>query len=143
MPSLLRRGVRPAQHPAPLRPGVPPRRLPCKIDFLKFSITSSATAVPSMNNSQLTVHDSQLRRPLEQHWSQKVHASRCTAVRHWLAEHCRNEAETLVYRLTFEEELKPGQIVARYPEHFPNVQDVYRIKQRLYRRIQRSFEWEE
>ena len=82
-------------------------------------------------------------RPLEQLWSQKAHDSRCTAVRHWLAEHCRNEAGTLVYRLTFKEELKPGQIVARHPEYFPNAQDVYRIKQRLYRRIQRAFEWEE
>jgi hypothetical protein len=84
-----------------------------------------------------------VRRPLEHHWSQKVHTARCTAVRHWLEEHCRNEAELLVYRLTYEEELKPRQIVAQYPEHFPAVQDVYRIKQRLYRRIQRSFAWEE
>ncbi len=89
----------------------------------------------------LTV-DAPVRRPLEQHWSQKVHASRCTAVRHWLAEQCRNEAELLVYRLTYEEDLKPRQIVAQHPEHFPAVQDVYRIKQRLYRRIQRSFAWE-
>lgn len=87
--------------------------------------------------------DAPVRRPLEQLWSQKVQASRCTAVHHWLEEHCRNEAEMLVYRLTYEEDLKPRQIVAQYPEHFPNVQDVYRIKQRLYRRIQRSFEWEE
>ena len=94
------------------------------------------TAVPSINNSQLV-------RPLEQLWSQKVHDSRCTAVRRWLAEHCRNEAELLVYRLTYEEELKPRQIVAQHPEHFPAVQDVYRIKQRLFRRIQRSFAWEE
>jgi hypothetical protein len=83
------------------------------------------------------------QRPLEQLWSQKVYASRCTAVRHWLAEHCRDEAELLVYRLTYEEELKPRQIVAQHPEHFPDVEDVYRIKLRLYRRIQRAFEWEE
>ena len=96
----------------------------------------ASTAVPSINNSQLV-------RPLEQLWSQKVHDSRCTAVRRWLAEHCRNEAELLVYRLTYEEELKPRQIVAQHPEHFPAVQDVYRIKQRLFRRIQRSFACEE
>ncbi|MCA9900457.1 MAG: hypothetical protein KC433_19835 [Anaerolineales bacterium] len=40
-------------------------------------------------------------------------------------------------------ELKPRQIVARHPEHFPDVKDVYRIKLRLYRRIQRKFDWEE
>jgi hypothetical protein len=93
---------------------------------------------------QLTVAvEVPVRRPLEQLWSQKVHDSRCTAVRHWLEEHCRNEAELLVYRLTYEEELKPRQIVAQHPEYFPAVQDVYRIKQRLYRRIQRTFAWEE
>ena len=87
--------------------------------------------------------DGPVRRPLELHWSQKVAANRRTAVRHWLAEQCRDEAETLVYRLTYEENLRPRQIVARHPEHFPAVKDVYRIKQRLYRRIQRTFEWEE
>ena len=64
-------------------------------------------------------------------------------MRHWLAEHCWDEAELLVYRLTYEEDLKPRQIVAQHPEHFPAVQDVYRIKLRLYRRVQRTFDWEE
>jgi hypothetical protein len=96
-----------------------------------------------LQNRLAVAIDAPVRRPLEQHWSQKAHDSRCTAVRHWLEEHCRNEAELLVYRLTYEEELKPRQIVAQHPEYFPAVQDVYRIKQRLYRRIQRTFAWEE
>ncbi len=83
------------------------------------------------------------QRPLEQHWSQKVYAARCENLRYWLEEHCHDEAEKLVYQLTYEEELKPRQIVAQHPEHFPAVQDVYRIKLRLYRRIQRAFDWEE
>jgi hypothetical protein len=87
--------------------------------------------------------DVPVRRPLEQHWSQKAHETRCTAVRHWLEEQCQDEAERLVYQLTYEEDLKPRQIVAQHPEHFPAVQDVYRIKQRLFRRIQRAFAWEE
>ena len=91
----------------------------------------------------LTMVEATTQRPLEHHWSQKVHANRCTAVRHWLAEHCHNEAELLVYHLTYEEELRPRQIAAQHPEHFPAVQDVYRIKQRLFRRLQRAFAWEE
>ncbi len=87
--------------------------------------------------------DVPIRRPLEHHWSQKAHEARCTAVRHWLEEQCQDEAEKLVYRLTYEEDLKPRQIVAQHPEHFPAVQDVYRVKQRLYRRLQRAFAWEE
>ncbi len=87
--------------------------------------------------------DAPVPRPLERLWLQKSHASRCMAVRLWLEEKCRNEAELLVYRLTYEEDLKPRQIVAQHPEHFSAVQDVYRIKLRLYRRIQRAFAWEE
>lgn len=46
-------------------------------------------------------------------------------------------------QLTYKHQPKPGQIVTRHPDHFPDVQDVYRIKLRLYRRIQRSFVWGE
>jgi len=48
-----------------------------------------------------------------------------------------------VYQLTYEEDLKPRQIVAQHPEHFPALQDVYRVKQRLYRRLQRAIDWQE
>ncbi|MCB8977892.1 MAG: sigma-70 family RNA polymerase sigma factor [Ardenticatenaceae bacterium] len=78
-------------------------------------------------------------RPLERLWTQKAAAVQQENLRRWLQEQCQDEAEKMVYRLSFEEELKPGQIVTRHPEHFPDVQDVYRIKLRLYRRIQRSF----
>lgn len=84
-----------------------------------------------------------VQRPLEQLWVQKAEAARRDGVRRWLLEHCQDEAEMLVYRLTYEEELKPRQIAARYPEYFPAVEDVYRIKLRLYRRVQRAFECEE
>lgn len=87
--------------------------------------------------------DAPAPRPLELLWSQKVQANHCTMVRHWLEVHCQDEAEKLVYRLTYEEELKPRQIVAQHPEYFPAVEDVYRIKQRLYRRLQRAIERQE
>ena len=79
-----------------------------------------------------------VQRPLEQLWSNKIEASRCLAVRHCLEENCRDEAEKLIYQLSYVENLKPRQIVARHPEHFPAVHDVYRIKLRLYRRVQRA-----
>lgn len=79
-----------------------------------------------------------VQRPLEQLCIHKEHTARCEGVRIWLETHCQDEAEKLVYQLTFEEELKPRQIAARHPDHFPDVKDVYRIKLRLYRRIQRA-----
>ncbi|GJM40876.1 MAG: hypothetical protein DHS20C20_11580 [Ardenticatenaceae bacterium] len=79
-------------------------------------------------------------RPLEQLWVHKEHLARCEGLRFWLKTHCQDEAEKLIYQLTFEEELKPRQIVARHPEHFPDVKDVYRIKLRFYRRVQRTFD---
>ncbi|MBK7893446.1 MAG: hypothetical protein IPJ90_00810 [Anaerolineaceae bacterium] len=84
-----------------------------------------------------------VQRPLEQLWSQKAEATQRENLRHWLEDHCQDEAEKLIYQITFEEELKPRQIIARHPEHFPDVKDVYRIKLRLYRRVQRTFDWEE
>jgi len=82
-------------------------------------------------------------RPLEQLWTQKAAAVQQENLRRWLQEQCQDEAERMVYQLSFEEELKPGQIVTRHPDHFPDVQEVYRIKLRLYRGIQRTFDWGE
>ncbi|MAT96143.1 MAG: hypothetical protein CL608_03285 [Anaerolineaceae bacterium] len=129
------------------------KRFSCTGALLKYMKLCLKSACREWQRGEMRQHhlhkrlavtvDAPVRRPLEQHWSQKAHDSRCTAVRHWLAENCRNEAELLVYRLTYEQELKPRQIAAQHPEHFPAVKDVYRIKQRLFRRIQRSFAWEE
>ena len=46
--------------------------------------------------------------------------------------------ERLLVRLSFVEDLKPRQVQARYPDRFPGVGDVYRIKRNLLDRLRRS-----
>jgi len=63
-------------------------------------------------------------------------------IRHELAEYVRNlvedDQEQLVLRLTFEFELPPREIVHRYPQAFRDVDEVYRVKERLKKRLQRD-----
>jgi RNA polymerase sigma factor (sigma-70 family) len=46
-----------------------------------------------------------------------------------------DEQEFLVFRLTFELDMTPRQIVEQYPHIFPDVHAVYRIKERAFRRL--------
>lgn len=46
--------------------------------------------------------------------------------------------EELVFTLTFEFDLPPREIAARYPERFPTAQDVYRVKERFLKRLRRD-----
>jgi DNA-directed RNA polymerase specialized sigma24 family protein len=48
-----------------------------------------------------------------------------------------DETERLLVRLSFVENLKPRQVQARYPDRFPCVGDVYRIKRNLLDRLRR------
>jgi len=64
------------------------------------------------------------------------------AVRQELADYVRSllkdEKEWLVLRLTYEFDLPPREIVRRYPQHFKNVDEVHRIKERLKKRLERD-----
>jgi len=52
--------------------------------------------------------------------------------------HCVDARERLVLLYIFLEELKPAALVERYPQEFPEVQEVYRIKRNLLGRLQRD-----
>jgi DNA-directed RNA polymerase specialized sigma24 family protein len=51
-----------------------------------------------------------------------------------------NEEERLVVYCTFILALKPRKIHARYPERFPDVSDVYRVKENVLSRLRRDVE---
>ena len=50
----------------------------------------------------------------------------------------QNEAERLVAHESFALDLKPGEIYERYPLHFADTADVYRIKRNLLDRLRRN-----
>lgn len=50
----------------------------------------------------------------------------------------RDPDEELVFTLTFEFDLAPREIAARYPERFSAAEDVYRVKERFLRRLRRD-----
>ncbi len=52
----------------------------------------------------------------------------------------QDDVEQLVVYLSFVLDLKPGEIQARYPEHYASVADVYRIKRNVLERLRRSDE---
>jgi RNA polymerase sigma factor (sigma-70 family) len=51
---------------------------------------------------------------------------------------CKNEQECLVARSTFLSGLKPQQIAERFPDAFPEVTEVYRVKRNLLTRLRRD-----
>jgi hypothetical protein len=50
----------------------------------------------------------------------------------------QNEAERLVAHESFALDLKPGEIFERYPLHFADTADVYRVKRNLLDRLRRN-----
>ncbi len=68
--------------------------------------------------------------------------SAARANRFWqsIQDELQDEVERLVVYLSYALDLKPGEIQARYPEHYASVADVYRIKRNVLERLRRSDE---
>ncbi len=78
------------------------------------------TSVPSRSPSS----ESQVLNPLvRQQCAAHIYAS------------LKDDEERLVIQLNFDLGLKPSEIVARHPERFPTVRDVYRIRDRVVHRL--------
>jgi DNA-directed RNA polymerase specialized sigma24 family protein len=52
--------------------------------------------------------------------------------------HCRDARDRLIVEWILLQGLKPSALAARYPEEFPDVTDVYRLKRNLLDRLQRD-----
>jgi RNA polymerase sigma factor (sigma-70 family) len=61
------------------------------------------------------------------------------AIRNWLQREICDEQEKLIVQLSFVQGFTPKQIAASYPNEFADLQDVYRLKERLLKRIRRAF----
>jgi DNA-directed RNA polymerase specialized sigma24 family protein len=55
--------------------------------------------------------------------------------RAYLYSKLRDEDERLIFRLVYDLGLKPREIVEQYPHRFPTARDVYRIRERIVRRL--------
>lgn len=68
-------------------------------------------------------------------------------VREQCAEHIRSrlngEQERLLVHLQFELELKPAEIVERRPDQFPDADEVYKVRERVIRRLSRDLALED
>lgn len=55
-----------------------------------------------------------------------------------ISEELTDESEWLATYLSFELDMKPGELQERYPDRYPTVEDVYRIKRNVLDRLRRS-----
>ena len=72
--------------------------------------------------------------------AESVVEQRSDARRIWatVEAHCKDEAERLIARSTFLAGMQPRHIADRFPEVFPDVNDVYRVKRNLLERLRRD-----
>jgi RNA polymerase sigma factor (sigma-70 family) len=59
-------------------------------------------------------------------------------VQRWIHSEVDDELEKLVLQLSYEQELKPADIAARYPQQFASVHEVRQIKERILKRARRA-----
>jgi DNA-directed RNA polymerase specialized sigma24 family protein len=70
--------------------------------------------------------------------SQTLHRAQQADLWRLVSEHIRNERERLVVEELFVAGLKPSQILARHPEEFGSVRDIYLIRQNVVDRLRRD-----
>jgi DNA-directed RNA polymerase specialized sigma24 family protein len=93
------------------------------------------------------------RNVVEAEWDERVvescvstRSAEALALRQMTSQHlwaivearCNDERERIVACLAFQFDLKPGDIVERLPDLFPNVSVVYRVKRNLLARLRRD-----
>ena len=115
-------------------------------DVLAYLKTCAASAVAQL-------HRKAERAALETAWDERVvdahtaaHSAERMALRQVDAQRlwatvescCNDERDRLLARLTLLSGLKPRHIADRYPEMFPDVSEVYRIKRNLFDRLRRD-----
>lgn len=115
-------------------------------DVLAYLKSCAASAVAQ-------AHREARRRVFEAEWDERVvdacvstRSAEASALRQMHAQQlwaivearCNDEHERVVACLVFQFDLKPGDIVERFPDLFPDVSDVYRVKRNLLARLRRD-----
>ena len=89
---------------------------------------------------QTTTNISFTQNVIEEKSSLMQRQSHLQTVKDWLQTANLTDEEQLLYRLSYRDGLKPSAIAKQYPAIFPTAKDVYRVKLRLIKRIQRAIE---
>lgn len=61
-----------------------------------------------------------------------------SAVRSWLSDHLQDDRERLIVRESYELDHTPLEILRRHPDRFASADEIYRIKERVLKRLHRS-----
>ena len=93
------------------------------------------------NGDHLSLEEVDMAAPDEQQPDTLI-AGQMDAQRLWqiIRQACRDDNELLVAEFNFSMGLKPADIVARYPDVFPNVDEVYSLLRNLRNRLRRNSE---
>lgn len=75
---------------------------------------------------------------LEDDEAQQAHQRHLQRMKELLADKVQDPVEQRLLHLYFERGLKPAEISASYPQDFPKTRDVYRIKERVLKRLRRA-----
>lgn len=59
-------------------------------------------------------------------------------IENWVNDEVTDEAEQLIFTLSYGQNLKPAAIAKQHPNHFATTEDVYRVKRRLLKRAKRA-----
>ncbi len=87
-----------------------------------------------LKQSHLPTIDAQSRQQLDNA------SERSKLVRRWVAANINHPDERLLLKLLFEYDMKPKEIVHKFPTQFPTQQFVYRLRERIVKRARRSMQ---
>ncbi|KAA3664407.1 MAG: sigma-70 family RNA polymerase sigma factor [Chloroflexi bacterium] len=87
---------------------------------------------------QMNIKDSRLTDVIQSRVQELDTAKKLQDVQTWLDTNLVDKTEKLVFKLSYQHNLKPTEIVRQFPHIIPTERDVYRIKQRLLKRARRA-----
>lgn len=112
----------------------------CAVTAVQQDIRTHAK-VSLQSDDRLSLEDIEVAAP-EERQPDAVIANGMDSQRLWqiVRQVCNDDNELLLAELNFSTGLKPAEIVARYPDLFPNIDDVYSLLRNLRNRLRRNGE---
>lgn len=117
--------------------------LSCLLKYLKqCAITTTIDFLRKkqrLNRLDQKIQERQLEKTVFVEQKYAGECDKARSVRHWVATRVEDPLERLLLKLVFEYDLKPAEISETFPEQFPTVRDVRRVRERVLKRARRAF----